>query len=121
MEQSAFVPGRLLTCLGCIRMFACKTWNNLKFPLCAVKLDMMKAYDRVEWNYLKEILLRMGFRDSWVEMIMRCVSSASFRVQVNGKLSRRFEAARGIRQVYPFGVLIYSFVLCAEGFSAMLR
>ena len=95
-------------------LHAIKTWNNLKFPLCAVKLDMMKAYDRVEWNYLKEILLRMGFRDSWVEMIMRCVSSASFRVQVNGKLSRRFEAARGIRQVDPFGVLIYSFVLCAE-------
>ncbi|XP_043710133.1 uncharacterized protein LOC122659040 [Telopea speciosissima] len=50
----------------------------------AIKIDLKKAYDRLEWSFVKEILLRLGFNSQWVSLIMICVSSVSFNVLVNG-------------------------------------
>ena len=44
----------------------------------ALKLDMSKAYDKVEWIFLKSILLKMGFQESWVALIMECVSIVAY-------------------------------------------
>lgn len=90
-----------------------------KTGACAIKLDMAKAYDQVEWNYLQGIMLSLGFAESFVNTIMRCVSSVAFSVRVNGNLSRPFRPTRGIRQGDPISP--YLFLLCSEGLSCLLK
>ena len=70
--------------------------------MCAIKLDMHKAYDRVEWCFLKEIMLKLGFKESWVNLIMKCVSSMEYRVCINDDETKSFKPTRGLRQGDPF-------------------
>ncbi|XP_019197205.1 PREDICTED: uncharacterized protein LOC109191090 [Ipomoea nil] len=42
---------------------------------------MAKAYDRVEWSFLRKMMLALGFHDGWVELIMKCVTTVSYNIQ----------------------------------------
>lgn len=90
-----------------------------KKGLMAIKLDISKAYDQVEWAYLEDMMRRLGFRERWINLMMMCVNTVSYSVLVNEEPNGRIFPTRGLRQGDP--ISLYLFLLCAEGLLAMLR
>ena len=62
----------------------------------ALKLDMSKAYDRVEWGFLRKLLLTMGFDGRWVNLVMDCVTSVSYSFILNGRVCGDVTPSRGL-------------------------
>ena len=120
--QSAFVPRRLIIDNVLVAYEALHTMHgqkNGKTRSLALKLDVSKAYDKVEWNFLNQIMLKLGFPGDWVDRVMSCVTSTSFSILIDGKPFGMINPNRGLRQGDPLSS--YVFLLCAEGFTSLLQ
>lgn len=75
----------------------------------AVKIDLAKAYDKVEWVVLERILRLHGFLDKFINLVMNCIDSASFSILVNGSPYDMFQSSRGLKQGTSFPSFVCDF------------
>ena len=55
----------------------------------AVKTDMSKAYDRLEWDFIEAVFLQLGFHVNWTNLIMQCIKTVSYSFLINGSAQGR--------------------------------
>ena len=121
-NQSAFILGRAISDNVLIThetLHYLKTSDAKKHCSMAVKTDKSKAYDRLEWNFIKTVLKRLEFHEKWITWVMECISSVSYSFLINDSALGKVVPQRGIRQGDPLSPNI--FILCSEVLSGLCK
>ncbi|KAG7587392.1 Reverse transcriptase domain [Arabidopsis thaliana x Arabidopsis arenosa] len=115
-NQSAFIKDRLLMENLVLATEIIKDYHKVSVsPRCAMKIDISKAFDSVQWGFLLNTLRAIDIPEQYVNWIQTCVTTASFSVQVNGELAGYFNSQRGLRQGCSLSP--YLFVICMNVLS----
>jgi hypothetical protein len=117
-SQTAFIRGRCLH-EGVLALHEiAHELRAKKLGGLLLKLDFEKAYDRVNWDFLREVLLRKGFSGMMVHRLMQLVMGGQTAINVNGEVGAFFRNVRGVRQGDPLSPILFDFMV--DGLAAML-
>ena len=120
-SQQAFIEGRrisnnIIVAQEIAHSFSLASWKSLDFIL---KIDLAKAFDRIEWHFIVSALARKGLHGHFIKLVHACISSPTFSVIINGQSFAKFNSSRGIRQRCPLSP--YLILLAVNELSLMLQ
>ena len=121
-SQAAFIPGRIINDNIMIAhevMHSLKVRKRVSKTYMAVKTDVSKAYDRVEWDFLETTMRLFGFCNKWISWIMAAVKLVHYSVLINGTPHGNIAPTRGIRQGDPLSP--YLFILYGDILSHLIK
>lgn len=118
-SQTGFVPNRCILDNVFLAFEAMEWTMENKQALGMLLLDFEKAYDRVNWTFLRETMVTMGFHEKWIGQVMSLYNNASASVIVNGEQSQTFMLQRSVRQGCPLAP--YLFLLTVDVLGQMLQ
>ncbi|XP_062115338.1 uncharacterized protein LOC133829622 [Humulus lupulus] len=119
-NQGAFVRGRSIAHNIMILQDLIKNYGRaLTSPRCAIKIDLSKAYDMVDWYFLENLLKAYYFPMKFIGWVMNCIKNTSYSLLINGRVQSSFKGEKGLRQGDPMSPLL--FVLIMEYMTRCLQ
>ena len=119
--QIAFVPGRkgidnIIIAQEVIHTISKKEG---RVGYMALKIDLEKAYDKLEWNFIRDMLIRVNLPGDLIDIIMSCVLTISISIMVNGEARDPIYPSKGIRQEDHLS--LYMFILCMDFLGQLIE
>ena len=118
-DQTACVPHRTIYYNLAYTRDIIQIANDCHLDASIISIDQVKAFDRVDRNFLFECLVKFGFNAHFVNIIKTIYYDISARLKINGFTSEKFQILRGVRQGCPLSMILY--VMQAEIFACYIR
>ncbi|MCH79574.1 putative ribonuclease H protein [Trifolium medium] len=119
-HQTGFIPGRSIHENIVVAQEMAHTMCQMqgKVGYFAIKVDLSKACDRLNWSFIHHTLMEVGYPKEWVDLVMTSVTSVRTNVKWNGERAEYFHPQCGIWQGDPISP--YLFVICMDKLSHMI-
>lgn len=118
-SQSTFIQSRQMLDGVLVINEVMKFSKREKNECLMFKVYFEKAYDCIAWEYLRDVMQRMGFGRRWMRWMEACVFSSSMPIFVNGSPTKYFQAERGLRQGNPLSSFL--FLITTEGLKGLVQ